>query len=81
MHIFADLLSTDEALGVCRKLMDLLLKFGLPLCIGCDAGVYRRSDTALDEMAQGIAGLRAREPPKSSRGIERLGRWLQEVLS
>ena len=75
-------LPTKEALGVSRKLLELLLLFGLPLSIRCDPG----SEFIAEVMRHLCRWLRVSldfgptNHPRAQGAVERLGGWLHGVL-
>lgn len=76
-------LPSKEALGVSQKLFQLLLMFGLPMSIRCDAGgeftaavtqhLFRWLKVSLD--------FGPANHPRAQGAVERLGGWLQDILS
>lgn len=76
-------LPSKAAEGVSRKLLELLLIFGLPLSIRCDPGgefiaevtqhLYRWLKVSLD--------FGPANHPRGQGSVERLGGWLHEVLA
>ena len=76
-------LPTKEALGVSRKLFELLLLFGLPLSIRCDPGSENTAEV-MDHLCRWLKVSLDYGPtnhPRAQGSVERLGGWLHEVLS
>ena len=76
-------LPTKEAVSVSRKLLSLLLNFGLPLSVRCDPG----GDFVTDVMEHFCRWLRVSldhgptNHPRAQGAVERLGGWPQEALT
>ena len=80
--LFAYPLPSKDTVGVSRKLLELLLTFGVPLSIQSDAGgefsaqVVKHLCQWLRMSIDGPANH-----PRAQGAAERVGGWLQEVLS
>ena len=75
-------LPTEEAVGVSRKLLSLLLTFGLPFSIRCDPGGELVADVT-EHLCRWLRVSLDHAPtnhPRPQGGVERLGGWLQEAL-
>lgn len=76
-------LPTKQAIGVSRKLLELLLIFGLPLSIRCDPG----GEFTAEVMSHLCRWLKVSldfgpaNHPRAQGAVERLGGWLHEVLA
>lgn len=76
-------LPSKEAVGVSRKLMDLLLMFGLPASIRCDPG----GEFIAEVMKHLCRWLKVSldygpaNHPRAQGTVERMGGWLQEMLT
>ena len=81
--LFADPLPSKNAVGVSRELLELLLTFGAPLSIRSDArGKFTAQ--AVKHVCQWLRVSIDYGPanhPRAQGAIERVGGWLQEVLS
>ena len=81
--VFAYPLESKDSVGVARKLMELLLTFGVPLSIRSDAG----GEFTAKVVAHLCQWLRVQldhgpaDHPRSQGAVERMGGWLQEVLA
>ena len=76
-------LPTKEALGVSKKLLELLLNFGLPLSIRCDPGSENTAEV-MQNLCRWLKVSLDYGPtthPRAQGSVERLGGWLQEALS
>ena len=76
-------LPTKEAVGVSRKLLELLLIVGLPLSIRCDPG----GEFTVEVMQHLCRWLKVplnygpTNHPRAQGAVERLGGWLHETLA
>ena len=81
--VFAYPLESKDSVGVARKLLELLLTFGVPLSIRSDAG----GEFTAKVVAHLCQWLRVQldhgpgDNPRSQGGVERMSGWLQEVLT
>ena len=76
-------LPSKEAIGVSRKLLDLILMFGLPLSIRCDPGGEFTAEV-MQHLCRWLRVSLDYGPANHSRAqgaVERLGGWLHEVLA
>ena len=76
-------LETKQALGVARGLTELCLTFSVPRVIHCDGGKDFGAEVLTHERRWLHAGI-VLEPTNRPRGqgsVERLGSWLQDLLS
>ena len=76
-------LANKQAINVARKLLDLFLTFGVPLCISCDGGREFTADVVKHVCRWTQADIRfgPSDHPRGQGAVERLGGWLQEMLS
>lgn len=76
-------LANKQAINVARKLLDLFLTLGVPLCISCDGGREFTADVVKHVCRWTQADIRfgPSDHPRGQGAVERLGGWLQEMLS
>ena len=76
-------LKSKQAIGVARKLTELLLTFGVSKCISCDGGREFSAEVVQHVCRWLQADIRfgPADHPRGQGAVERLGGWLQEMLS
>jgi len=81
--LFAYPLPSKDAVGVSRKLLELLLTFGVPLSIRSDAGGEFTAQVVkhLCQWLRVSIDYGPSNHPRAQGAVERVGGWLQEVLS
>ena len=81
--LFAFALPTKETVGVSRKLLELILIFGLPLSIRCDPGRENTSEI-MEHLCRWLKVSLDFGPANHPRGqgtVERMGAVLSQLLS
>eukprot|EP00752_Nemacystus_decipiens_P012408 g10995.t1 len=81
--LFGFPLPTKETIGVSRKLLELLLIFGLPLSIRCDPGTENTSEIMahLCRWLKVSLDFGPTNHPRGQGTVERMGAVLQQLLS
>ena len=76
-------LESKKADGVARRLLELCLTFGVPKCISCDGGKEFTAEVVAHVCRWLNAEIRygPADHPRGQGAVERLGGWLQEMLS
>ena len=80
--LFAFPLPTKEAVGVARKLLEVMLTFGLPLYVRSDPGSEFTAEV-MQHLCKWLNVTIAYGPaahPRAQMSVERLGGWLHEAL-
>ena len=81
--VFAYPLESKDSVGVARKLLELLLTFGVPLSIRSDAG----GEFTAKVVAHLCQWLRVQldhgpaDYPRSQGAVQRMGGWRQELMA
>lgn len=82
-YLIAYPLPTKEALGVSRRLLEVLTTFGLPLAIRTDPGSENIAQVTqhLCKWLKVSLDLGPANHPRAQGAVERMGGWMQETLS